>query len=100
MASPTMPVTVLPRAGGDTKFDGGSRLVIAPPERSNVNVYVNVNKMIFLIHHISGSLLRCVYHACPHRNDDENTIYQSALVTICVSYGLYGHHSYYGFFST
>ena len=41
---------------------------------------VRVNKMIFLIHRVSGSLLRCVYHTCSYRVDDENLLYYAALL--------------------
>ena len=40
----------------------------------------HVNKMIFLIHGASGSLLRCVYRTCSYCDDDENSIYQPALI--------------------
>ena len=42
----------------------------------------HVNKMFFLIYHVSGSLLLCVYCTCSYLNDDENSIYQAALVHI------------------
>ena len=35
--------------------------------------------MLFLIYSISANLLRCVYCACSWCDDNENTIYQSAL---------------------
>ena len=41
---------------------------------------VHVNKIIFLIHHVSGSLLQCVYRTCSYRNDNENLIYLAALI--------------------
>ena len=41
---------------------------------------VHVNKMIFLIHRMSGSLLRCVYRTCSYRDDYESSIYRAALV--------------------
>ncbi len=36
----------------------------------------------FLIHRVSGNVLRCVYCACSYRDDDENTLYRSALINI------------------
>lgn len=42
----------------------------------------HVNKMFFLTHKVSGSLLQYVYRACSYCDDDENTIYWSALVKL------------------
>ena len=41
---------------------------------------MHVNKMLCLIHCLSGILLRCVYRTCSYRDDDENSIYQAVLV--------------------
>ena len=54
----------------------------APSDRLNVGMLkVHENKMIFLVHGVSGSLLRCVYCTCSYRDDDENQIYWAALKT-------------------
>ena len=57
-----------------------SRFVLPLPVPRSTARMVRVNIMIFLIHHVSGSLLRCVHRACSYRDDDENSIYCAALV--------------------
>ena len=61
-----------------------SRFVLPLPVLQSTACMVCVNEMIFLIHHISGSLLRCVYLTCLYHDENENSIYCAALVVTII----------------